>query len=136
MPVKHFYVITFVLSLVFLSACTGPASQEDDNSVTTTPPAPVKVELDTKPTPPKAGKVQIILRVSDQNGDPITDADFDVIADHTDMRGMTMHGKASEQTDGQYVIDAEFSMAGQWKLSIQVRKDNLNYQEDIELQVE
>lgn len=135
MPRKQFFVITLVLGLVFLTACTGVSNQGDNTSAETTP-VPVKLEFETNPSPPKTGKVQIIFTVSDQTGNAITGADFDVIADHTDMRGMTMHGKASEQTAGQYAIDADFSMSGMWKLSVQVRKGDLNYQEDIEVQIE
>jgi len=42
-----------------------------------------------------------------------------------------MHGKATEQGDGVYAITANFSMDGNWKLTVQVKKDNLDYQMDI-----
>ena len=98
--------------------------------------APVTITLVTYPTPPVMGDVTIQFAVVDANGQPVTGADFDVIADHIDMSGMTMHGKATEQSDGVYAITANFSMSGNWKLTVQVKKDGLDFKQDIALKIE
>lgn len=126
--------VLFVVALL-LTACAGTSGQGAGASTEGTP-APVKIELTTNPSPPKSGNVEVIFKVTDSSGQPVTGADFDVIADHTDMRGMTMHGKASEQTAGQYAINADFSMSGKWKLTVQVQKENLNHKEEINLDIE
>ena len=98
--------------------------------------APVTITLVTNPTPPVTGDVTIQFTVVDAKGQPVTGADFDVIADHIDMSGMTMHGKATEQSDGVYAITANFSMSGNWKLTVQVKKDGLDFKQDIALKIE
>ncbi|MFZ6029215.1 MAG: FixH family protein [Chloroflexota bacterium] len=99
-------------------------------------PMPVTVTLTTNPTPPVVGDVELRFSALDAQGQPITGADFDVTADHTDMHGMTMHGKATEQEDGVYAIMTGFDMSGNWKLTVQVKKDDLDYKQDIEIKVE
>jgi hypothetical protein len=61
----------------------------------------------------------------------------DVSADHTDMTGMSMSGAATDQGLGKYSINANFSMSGNWKLTVYVRNDQgLDYKEDIVFQVQ
>lgn len=52
------------------------------------------------------------------------------------MSGMTMSGLATEQSSGIYAIDANFSMSGNWMLTVYVRKKGLDYKEDIDLKVQ
>lgn len=122
--------VLLLITLV-LTACTGSGTP-------TSPPSPasVTVNLVTNPDPAKVGDVELRFTVTDAEGQPVTNADFDVFADHTDMRGMTMHGKATEQGNGQYSITADFSMAGNWKLSIAVKKEGLDHKQDIELKIQ
>jgi hypothetical protein len=60
----------------------------------------------------------------------------DVSADHTDMTGMGMNGAATDQGGGKYSINANFSMMGNWKLTVYVRKDGLDYKEDIDYKIQ
>jgi hypothetical protein len=52
------------------------------------------------------------------------------------MAGMGMSGLATEQGGGQYSIKAGFSDSGTWKLTVYVRKDGLDYKEDIKFKVQ
>lgn len=123
--------VLFITSLGMLLAACGSS-----NAAQATPTgAPVTIALVTIPSPPAAGEVTLQFTVTDPGGQPISGADFDVIADHTDMGGMTLHGKATEQQDGLYTISANFEMAGNWKVTVQVRKDSLDYKQDIDLKV-
>ena len=79
------------------------------------------------------GDVTFTLVITDENGGPIEGARVDVSVDHTDMTGMSMGGAATEQGDGRYAIDANFDMSGNWKMTVYVRTDSLDYQEDIDL---
>ncbi len=124
--------VVFVLSLSFvLTGCGGSPS-----TAATPTLAPVTITLTTDPNPPAAGDLELQFTVVDETGQPVTGADFDVIADHTDMSGMIMHGKAVEQSSGVYTITANFSMAGNWLVTVQVKKDGLNYKQDIEIRIE
>ncbi len=127
---KFILINLFVLLSVLLAACGA-------NAATTTPTSPktVNVALSTNPNPPAMGEVGIVFTLTDANGNPIEDASVDVSADHTDMSGMTMSGRATEQGGGRYAITANFSMSGNWKLTVYVRQEGLEYSEEIELEI-
>jgi len=82
------------------------------------------------------GDIELALILTDANGNPIEGATVDVSADHTDMTGMGMSGVAAEQGDGRYSINANFEMSGNWKLTVYVRQEGLDYKEEIELPVQ
>jgi hypothetical protein len=52
------------------------------------------------------------------------------------MAGMGMSGLATEQGGGKYSIKANFSDPGDWKLTIYVRKDALDYKEEFDLAIQ
>lgn len=123
-----------LLSLLFaliLTACSGAATPEPVQ----TPPEAI-ITLQTNPNPAGVGDVELIFMVVNSQGDPVAGADLDVIADHVDMSGMTMHGKATDQGDGRYSLSADFSMAGNWKLTLQVKAGDLNHKEDVMIKVQ
>lgn len=128
---KVLWVVLGLVMLLALAACSASGS-------TTAAPtkAPVSIALVTEPDPAVVGDVELQFTVVDENGQPISAADFDVFADHTDHSGMTLHGKATDQGNGLYAITANFSMSGNWKLSVQVKKDTLDYKEDIPLKIQ
>ena len=126
---SHFILLWLGLAILLAACDTG-------KSVESTPTAaPVTITITTSPTAPTVGDITIQFTVVDDKGQPVTGADFDVIADHTDMSGMTMHGKATEQSNGVYAITANFSMSGNWKLTVQVKKNALDYKQDILLNI-
>ena len=128
---KLLFILLVAGLAILLAACGG--SQPTETVPTT---APVNIALITMPSPPAVGDVTIQFTAVDAKGQPITGADFDVIADHTDMSGMTMHGKATEQGSGVYAITANFSMTGNWTLTVQVKKDGLDFKQDIKLTIQ
>lgn len=121
--------VTLVVT-VLLVACSPAATSEPQPTA-----APVKINLTTQPETALVGDVELNFTVLVADGQPLSGVDVDVIADHTDMGGMTLHGKATEQGSGKYSIKANFSMAGNWEVTVQVRKDDLNYKQDIEFPV-
>jgi hypothetical protein len=126
-------VSLIVLLAVFLAACGSgnaatPVSQDSGK------PANIKVETD--PNPAAMGDIELVFTVTDANGNPMEGATVDVTATHTDMTGMDMSGAATEQGAGKYAINANFSMSGNWKLKVYVRKEGLDYSEEIDLPVQ
>lgn len=116
---------------VLLSACGSTAAPAD-----TTSASPVNIKFETSPSPAAVGDVELVLTITDANGNPIEGAKVDVSADHPAMAGMGMSGLATEQGGGKYSINANFTDSGDWKLTIYVRKDGLDYKEDIEFPVQ
>ena len=126
--------IVFSLSAVFLvllAACGSAGAPADTGSSN-----PVNIKVETSPTPAMMVNMEVILTITDANGNPIEGAQVDVSADHVDMTGMTMGGPATEQGGGRYAINANFSMSGNWVLTVTVRKAELDYTEDIEFPVQ
>lgn len=126
-------VDAIVLLAIFLAAC-GSGS-----AATPTPQdsgKPLNIKVDTNPNPAAMGDIELILNITDASGDPIEGATVDVTAIHTDMTGMDMSGAATEQGAGKYAINANFSMSGNWKLKVYVRKEGLDYSEEVDLPVQ
>ncbi len=119
-----------VVLSALITACGSVATPAATSS------KPVSIKLETNPNPATMGDTELILTLTDANGEPIEGAKVDVSADHTDMTGMGMNGAATEQGKGKYAINANFSMSGNWKLKVYVRKEALDYSEEIPLPIQ
>ena len=128
---KFIFISLLVALSVLLAACGSVATPAD-----TTSSKQVNIKMETNPTPAIKGDIELLLTVTDANGNPIEGAKVDVSVDHTGMTGMGMSGLATEQGGGKYSIKANFIDSGTWKLSIYVRKGELDYKEEIEFPVQ
>jgi len=128
---KLTFISMLVLISVLLSACGSAATP-----AATTSAKPVNIKFETNPNPAMKSDLELILTITDANGQPIEGATVDVAVDHTDMTGMGMSGLATEQGDGRYAITADFSDSGNWLLTVYVRKEGLDYKEEIEFTVQ
>jgi hypothetical protein len=128
---KLLVVSLFAILSVLAAACGSAGAPAEPVSS-----EPVNIKVETNPAPAMMGDMEVILNITDANGSPIQGAQVDVSADHTDMTGMTMGGAATEQDAGRYAINANFSMSGNWLLTVYVRKGDLDYKEDIQLTVQ
>jgi hypothetical protein len=129
---KLVLIPVFVLLSVLLAACGAGATTSAPESAG----KPVNIEVETNPNPAAMGDIELVLNIQDSAGTPIEDATVDVTATHLDMTGMDMSGAATEQGAGKYAINANFSMSGNWKLKVYVRKEGLDYAEEIDLPVQ
>ena len=127
---KVTFISMLVMISVFLAACGSASTPAATSS------KPVNIKVETDPNPPMMGDIEVILNVTDANGNPIEGATVDVSADHIDMTGMDMSGAATDQGSGKYAINANFSMSGNWKLKVYVRKEGLDYSEEIDLSIQ
>lgn len=130
---KLVLIHVLVLLSVLLAACGSgsaatPAPQNSGK--------PVNIKVETIPNPSAMGDIELVLNITDAGGSPIEGATVDVTATHTDMTGMDMSGAATEQGNGKYAINANFSMSGNWELKVYVRKDGLDYSEEIPLPIQ
>lgn len=119
-----------VILSVLLVACGGSATPDSSAK-------PVNIQVESNPSPAAVGDAELVFTITDASGNPIEGARVDVSADHTDMSGMGMSGAATDQGSGRYSINANFSMTGNWKLTVYVRNDaGLDYKEDIDFKVQ
>ena len=130
---RKMFLISMLVGLsVLLAACgAGAAAPTEASSAQA-----VNIVLSTNPNPAAVGDVEITFTIKDADGNPIEGAKVDVSAEHPAMAGMGMSGLASEQGGGKYSITADFTDAGDWVLTVYVRKDGLDYKEDIEFKVQ
>lgn len=128
---KMIFVNLLVGLAVLLSACGGSASMEMPASS-----KDVNIVVTSDPSPATMGNVDLLLTITDKAGSPIEGAKVEVGADHTDMSGMGMSGLATDQGGGKYSIKAMFDESGNWMLTVKVSKDSLDYEEDIEFEIQ
>ncbi|GIV67062.1 MAG: hypothetical protein KatS3mg047_1455 [Bellilinea sp.] len=127
---KWFLLVVFFAGFVFLlAACSGNSAESQTTS------KPVNIRVESNPDPAEVGDVTFTLFLTDEKSKPLEGAQVEVVLDHTDMMGMTMSGSASEQSGGKYAIQANLSMSGNWKMTVSVKKDGLEYKEDITLTI-
>lgn len=127
---KIVFIGLLVVMSALLAACGGSATPEGSAK-------PVNIRVESNPSPAAVGDAELVFLITDPSGNPIEGARVDVSADHTDMSGMGMSGAATDQGSGRYSINANFSMTGNWKLTVYVRNDaGLDYKEDIDFKVQ
>jgi hypothetical protein len=130
---RKFIFVSLLVSLsVLLAACGSAATTPAE----TTSSKQVNIKVETNPTPAMKGDMELMLTITDANGNPIEGAKVDVNAEHPAMAGMGMSGLATEQGGGKYSIKANFSDSGDWKLTVYVRKGELDYKEEFELPIQ
>lgn len=124
------FLITMLIMMI-LAACSGKptSSTQEVNKL-------VNIQVDSDPNPPSLGDVEFVITILDAQGNLIEGATIDISVEHIDMTGMEMNGVASQQSPGKYAITANFSMTGNWVMTVTVRKDGLEYQEDFSLKVQ
>jgi len=120
MLVRHAFLSILLVSALFVSACSAPAPA----------PAPAissqpQVTITTNPNPPTAlGETKLLFDVKDANGKALSGAEITVLADMIGMSMDVMQGKATDQGNGRYATKMPFSMAGDWKVTVEVRQGN------------
>lgn len=114
MPYRLFTVM--MISLLALVGCrevTAPISVDD-----------VNITVETEPNPPEVGEGAIIVTLTTDDGDPITDATVSLRGDMTHA-GMTPElAETSDNAGGLYRLDFNWSMAGEWLVDVEVALPN------------
>jgi hypothetical protein len=78
--------------------------------------ANVTVDLRVEPSPPKVGKAQLTLDVSDAGGKPAEGATFKLEGNmaHAGMKPVFADAKEDKEKAGRYRAELEFTMGGDW----------------------
>lgn len=113
--------------ILILAACSGSSDKANPNSESYT------VTMNVLPDPPVVGDVLLYFTVLDVQGVPISGATVEVGADHIDMTGMGMHGPATDQGKGIYAVTTNFSMSGNWKISVRLEDGAKTYSKEFQL---
>ncbi len=124
---------SILLMLVVLSGCresaqTATVLPEDTRSLLTEDtPAPtsvqsatIQVDLSTEPNPPAAGEGYVIVTVTDAAGQPVDVLSLRVRGDMTHAGMIPEFGVAEESANGVNRVPFNFSMGGDWILSVEI----------------
>jgi hypothetical protein len=95
------------LSLV-LTGCREEASA----------PSGLNVAHEVSPAPAKVGPASVLLTLTDANGQPVTGATVEVEGNMSHPGMEPIFAVAAEAGPGRYRADMEFTMAGDWILSV------------------
>ena len=76
--------------------------------------ANVGVDLRVEPSPPKVGKAQLTLDVSDADGKPVEGATLRLEGNMAHAGMKPVFADAKEEKAGRYRAETEFTMAGDW----------------------
>jgi hypothetical protein len=108
------YVLALLLILPLIAACRQSAQPVETA-------AGAEIALEIEPQPPVVGMATLRVIVTDSDGQPVEDASVDVRGDmdHAGMVPVLGTAEASNG-DGQYVIPFEWTMAGDWIVTVTV----------------
>jgi hypothetical protein len=87
--------------------------------------ANMQITVTTDPDPPKPGPVTITVEVKDSSGSPIDDATVLLYGGMPSMGHGGIEGELEALGSGKYKGDGTFSMAGRWRLDVDVTREGL-----------
>jgi hypothetical protein len=128
--------LSLCLSLLWIllalagSGCTRRSAATDQ--------APdLRVELvDLQPDPPVVGQAILVLRLTDGSGNPMSGASVDFKADMTHAGMTPVFGDVTEQGGGLYRTMFEWTMAGDWILSVSgTLQDGRTFRRELQVSV-
>lgn len=81
------------------------------------------IELTTKPDPPVAGQVELIVTLMDSSQQAVEGAAVNLLASHSSMANMLTQKQATSIGNGQYSTIFDFSQGsqGDWRVTVEVR---------------
>lgn len=111
---KKRLIVLILLSFLWLNGCSRVSQEAQANDS-------IQVEVVSPIFSPAVGKGNLIFRVTDtESGEPVSDAYLSVKGDmaHTGM--VPVLSSAKTGTDGKYTVPFEWTMGGDWILTVSV----------------
>jgi hypothetical protein len=110
---KTVHIVLLAL-LFWLTGCTRVSQEAQNNDLIT-------VEVISPLFPPVVGTDELVLRVTNtQTGEPISDAYLSVKGDMTHAGMVPVLSSAKSGSNGEYAIPFEWTMGGDWILTVSV----------------
>lgn len=107
-----------LLAVLILAACAAPAAAPAPAAS-----GPVQVTLTTTPNPAAStGETELLIEVKDSAGKALNGATVTVTADMAAHSMGAMQGQATDQGNGRYATKVPFGMAGDWKITVEIRQ--------------
>lgn len=127
-------VAVFLIVVALVGACSAPPAAAPTPASSGQP----EITVSTNPNPPNSqADTELIIDVKDASGQPLTGAAVNLLADMMGHSMGVMQGQATEQGNGRYAAFVPLSMAGNWKVTVEVRRaGELLIRQDFVLPVE
>lgn len=128
-----FAVLLMVVALA--GACGAPPAAAPTPANSGQP----EITVSTNPNPPNSqADTELIIDIQDASGQPLTRATVNLLSDMVGHSMGMMQGQATEQGNGRYAALVPLSMAGDWKVTVEVRdsQNNLLLRQDVILPVQ
>ena len=129
-------IVAVLLIVVALAgACSAPPAAAPPPAS----PGQPEIAVSTNPNPPNSqAETELVIDVKDASGQPLTGATVNLLADMMGHSMGLMQGQATEQGNGRYAAFVPLSMAGDWKVTVEVRdsQNNLLLRQDVVLPVQ
>lgn len=108
-------IILSVLLVIVLTACGGRNSNQADNN-------DLNISVDVAST--TVGTTDLMVTILDENGAPVNDATVNIKGDMSHAGMQPVLGESSSAENGVYTIPYEWTMAGDWFVTVDVLLSN------------
>jgi hypothetical protein len=98
-----------LLAIVALAGCRGSGGALED----------VDVTLVVTPDPPRIGPANVVIKLIDAEGQPVTGADMSLEGNMNHAGMVPVLAQAREVSPGRYQAELEFTMGGDWLILVQ-----------------
>jgi len=112
---KNYYSVIVIGLIVLLAAGCGRI-QTDPSPESTD----ISVEFSVEPAEPAVGPAQLRITVTDGDGQPIDNATLDIEGNMTHAGMTPVFTQVTGGENGQYVIPFEWTMGGDWIVTVEV----------------
>ena len=110
--VKKYLNLLVPVAIVFLLIGCGGRNSSNSNS------SGYDISIDAEST--TLGATNLVVTVKDQSGTPINDATVNIKGDMTHAGMSPVLGQSSKADNGTYTVPYEWTMAGDWVVSVDV----------------
>lgn len=117
MSTRASWAVVAALALAVISACVRQSQTEGN-------PTGIVASVGVKPSPAQVGPAVLVIELRSANGEIIERADVSVRGDMTHAGMVPVFGDADEVSPGTYEAPFEWTMGGDWVLSITVGSAN------------
>ncbi len=111
---------SLLLVLVLLLAACRESAQPTPTPENFTPSPDVEIEMAVEPSPPTAGDAVLVVTLHSPDGAPITNASIAARGDMNHAGMVPVFGETNQNSDGVYRIPFEWSMGGDWIVTLTV----------------
>ena len=112
---RNVMIILMIVGVLAIAGCAAPAAPNAGGST--------ELTLTTNPNPASStGETELVIEVKDGAGKALSGATVTVTADMAAHSMGAMQGQATDQGNGRYATKVPFGMAGDWKITVEVRQ--------------